>query len=59
MWSTTYGCLSLLKIDISHHLKVIFNPGAFISVIKCACADTFQSVFPQCADWCVKSTIDT
>jgi hypothetical protein len=22
-------------------------------VIKCACADTFQSVFPQCVDWCV------
>jgi hypothetical protein len=30
--------------------QVIFNPGAFIDVIKCACVDTFQSVFPQCVD---------
>ena len=33
--------------------KVIFNPGAFISVIKCSCTDTFQYIFPQCADWFV------
>lgn len=37
---------------------VIFNPGAFISVIKCACTDTFQSVFPQCAD-CFERTNQT
>lgn len=30
--------------------QIIFNPGAFIDVIKCACVDTFQSVFPQCVD---------
>lgn len=36
--------------------KVIANPGAFISVIKCSCTDTFQSVFPQCVDWCVASS---
>ncbi|KAF8181080.1 hypothetical protein BJ912DRAFT_854950, partial [Pholiota molesta] len=29
---------------------IIFNPGAFIDVIKCACTDTFQSAFPQCVD---------
>ncbi|KAF8346518.1 hypothetical protein F5887DRAFT_824110, partial [Amanita rubescens] len=29
---------------------VLFNPGAFIDVIKCACTDTFQAVFPQCVD---------
>ncbi|TFK92175.1 hypothetical protein K466DRAFT_513991 [Polyporus arcularius HHB13444] len=29
---------------------IIFNPGAFIDVIKCACADTFQSTYPQCVD---------
>jgi len=29
---------------------VIFNPGAFIDVLKCACTDTFQSTFPQCVD---------
>lgn len=33
--------------------QIIFNPGAFIDVIKCACTDTFQAAYPQCADWCV------
>ncbi|ETW84868.1 hypothetical protein HETIRDRAFT_247730, partial [Heterobasidion irregulare TC 32-1] len=37
---------------------IIFNPGAFIDVIKCACTDTFQSVFPQCAD-CFERTNQT
>lgn len=31
--------------------QIIFNPGAFISVIECACTDTFQSAYPQCVDW--------
>ncbi|RXW16854.1 hypothetical protein EST38_g9002 [Candolleomyces aberdarensis] len=30
--------------------NVIFNPGAFIDTIQCACADTFKAVFPQCVD---------
>ncbi|KAL0952622.1 hypothetical protein HGRIS_006872 [Hohenbuehelia grisea] len=34
---------------------IIFNPGAFIDVIKCACTDTFQSVFPQCVDCFVRT----
>jgi len=38
--------------------SVIFNPGAFISVIKCSCTDTFQSAFPQCAD-CFEKTNQT
>jgi len=29
---------------------IIFNPGAFIDVLKCACTDTFRSGFPQCVD---------
>ncbi|KAL5478856.1 hypothetical protein ACEPAI_2133 [Sanghuangporus weigelae] len=29
---------------------IIFNPGAFIDVIKCACTDTFQAAYPQCVD---------
>jgi len=29
---------------------IIFNPGAFIDVLKCACTDTFRSAFPQCVD---------
>ncbi|TBU42712.1 hypothetical protein BD309DRAFT_923096 [Dichomitus squalens] len=34
---------------------IIFNPGAFIDVIKCACADTFQSAYPQCVDCFIKT----
>ncbi|KAH8079827.1 hypothetical protein BXZ70DRAFT_646180 [Cristinia sonorae] len=34
---------------------IIFNPGAFIDVIKCACTDTFQSAFPQCVDCFTKT----
>ncbi|KAG8908246.1 hypothetical protein FRB99_008311 [Tulasnella sp. 403] len=30
--------------------QIIWNPGAFISVIQCSCTDTFQSFFPQCVD---------
>ncbi|CAL1698260.1 unnamed protein product [Somion occarium] len=35
---------------LANFSMIIFNPGAFIDVIKCACTDTFQSAFPQCAD---------
>ncbi|KAF5329733.1 hypothetical protein D9619_008983 [Psilocybe cf. subviscida] len=35
---------------LANFSMIIFNPGAFIDVIKCACGDTFQSVFPQCVD---------
>ncbi|RDB17753.1 hypothetical protein Hypma_001079 [Hypsizygus marmoreus] len=35
---------------LSNFTNIIFNPGAFIDVIKCACADTFQSAYPQCVD---------
>lgn len=41
--------LTLLSCS-NQNVKVIFNPGAFVDVIKCACVDTFQSVFPQCVD---------
>ncbi|KIY67637.1 hypothetical protein CYLTODRAFT_315957, partial [Cylindrobasidium torrendii FP15055 ss-10] len=37
---------------------IIFNPGAFIDVIQCACTETFQSVFPQCVD-CFQQTNQT
>lgn len=35
----------------SPNSQVIFDPAAFIDVIKCSCTDTFQSAFPQCVDW--------
>ncbi|KZV84654.1 hypothetical protein EXIGLDRAFT_654787 [Exidia glandulosa HHB12029] len=30
--------------------SVMLNPGRFITTIECACTDTFQSAYPQCAD---------
>ncbi|KAK7688681.1 hypothetical protein QCA50_008219 [Cerrena zonata] len=39
---------------LSNFSMIIFNPGAFIDVIKCACTDTFQT-FPQCADCFIKT----
>ncbi|KAI0633000.1 hypothetical protein C8Q77DRAFT_1120975 [Trametes polyzona] len=43
---------------LANFSMIIFNPGAFIDVIKCACADTFQSVYPQCVD-CFTQTNQT
>ncbi|KZT21307.1 hypothetical protein NEOLEDRAFT_1139640 [Neolentinus lepideus HHB14362 ss-1] len=43
---------------LANFSMIIFNPGAFVDVIKCACTDTFQSVFPQCAD-CFTQTNQT
>jgi len=35
---------------LANFSMIIFNPGAFIDVIQCACTDTFLSAFPQCVD---------
>jgi len=35
---------------LANFSMVIFNPGAFISVLQCACTDTFRAAFPQCVD---------
>ncbi|KAF9654371.1 hypothetical protein BDM02DRAFT_3182174 [Thelephora ganbajun] len=43
--SCAQACPVLANISM-----VIFNPGAFIDVMKCACTDTFRSAFPQCVD---------
>ncbi|KAG6910388.1 hypothetical protein DXG01_011103 [Tephrocybe rancida] len=43
---------------LTNFTNVIFNPGAFIDVIKCACTDTFQSAYPQCVD-CFTQTNQT
>ncbi|KII90081.1 hypothetical protein PLICRDRAFT_108554 [Plicaturopsis crispa FD-325 SS-3] len=43
---------------LANFSMIIFNPGAFIDVIKCACTDTFQSTFPQCVD-CFSQTNQT
>ncbi|KAF8583506.1 hypothetical protein K439DRAFT_1309804, partial [Ramaria rubella] len=38
--------------------QIIFAPGEFIDLIKCACTDTFQSAYPQCVD-CFQQTNQT
>ncbi|KAF5350701.1 hypothetical protein D9756_008751 [Leucocoprinus leucothites] len=40
---------------LQNFTNIIFNPGAFITIIKCACTDTFQSAFPQCVDCFLKT----
>jgi len=35
---------------LANFSMIIFNPGAFIDVMQCACTDTFRSTFPQCVD---------
>ncbi|KAF8064302.1 hypothetical protein FPV67DRAFT_1504355 [Lyophyllum atratum] len=40
---------------LTNFTNIIFNPGAFIDVIKCACTDTFQSAYPQCVDCFTKT----
>lgn len=36
----------------------MYSPLLFIDVIQCACADTFQSAYPQCVD-CFEQTNQT
>ncbi|KAI0691799.1 hypothetical protein BC835DRAFT_98775 [Cytidiella melzeri] len=43
---------------LANFTMIIFNPGAFIDVIECACTDTFQSAYPQCVD-CFEQTNQT
>jgi len=43
---------------LANFSMIIFNPGAFISIIECACGDTFQSAYPQCVD-CFEQTNQT
>ncbi|RPD63369.1 hypothetical protein L226DRAFT_559309 [Lentinus tigrinus ALCF2SS1-7] len=43
------GCAQAAPV-LQNFSMIIFNPGAFIDVIKCACTDTFLSAYPQCVD---------
>jgi len=40
---------------LANFTMVLFNPTAFVDVVRCACADTFQAVFPQCVDCFVRT----
>ncbi|KAL1720294.1 hypothetical protein EV715DRAFT_250654 [Schizophyllum commune] len=48
------GCVDAAPV-LANFSMIIFNPGAFVDVIRCACTDTFKSVFPQCADCFIKT----
>ncbi|KAH9984197.1 hypothetical protein BJV77DRAFT_953309 [Russula vinacea] len=56
-YSSINSCAQAAPV-LANLSTVLFNPGAFISVIKCSCTDTFQSTFPQCAD-CFEKTNQT
>ena len=38
----------LTLIALYRTLDFADNPASFVAVIKCGCADTFQSAYPQC-----------
>jgi len=40
---------------LANFSMIIFNPSAFIDVIKCSCTDTFQAAYPQCVDCFIKT----
>jgi len=46
---------SVVLADIQ---EVIFAPLQFLTVIECACTDTFESYYPQCVD-CFEQTNQT
>ncbi|KAI0028484.1 hypothetical protein K488DRAFT_22229, partial [Vararia minispora EC-137] len=43
---------------LANFTMILFNPGAFIKLIECACTDTFQAAYPQCVD-CFERTNQT
>lgn len=53
-YNSINGCTAAAPV-LANFTNVIFNPGAFIDVIRCACTDTFQAVYPQCADCFIKT----
>ncbi|KAK0200750.1 hypothetical protein DFS33DRAFT_1265915 [Desarmillaria ectypa] len=56
-YSSIQNCAEAAPV-LANFSMIIFNPGAFVNVIKCACTETFQSVFPQCVD-CFQATNQT
>jgi len=48
-YSNINSCAQACPV-LANLTMVIFNPGAFLDVMRCACTDTFRSAFPQCVD---------
>lgn len=44
------GSCANASVVFSNVAAILFSPSHFIDVIQCACTDTFQSAYPQCAD---------
>ncbi|EJD49764.1 hypothetical protein AURDEDRAFT_59144 [Auricularia subglabra TFB-10046 SS5] len=49
---------ALASVVFQNISTVMLNPGRFLTTIQCACTDTFQSSYPQCAD-CFMNTNQT
>ncbi|KAI0310678.1 hypothetical protein OF83DRAFT_1154167 [Amylostereum chailletii] len=56
-YSNINSCIAAAPV-LANFTQILFNPGAFIDIIKCACGDTFQSAYPQCVD-CFQRTNQT
>ncbi|KAF8644035.1 hypothetical protein AX16_008751 [Volvariella volvacea WC 439] len=48
------SCAAAVPV-LQNFTNIIWNPGAFIDVIRCACVDTFQAAFPQCVDCFIRT----
>jgi hypothetical protein len=46
------------SIVLANFSQIIYAPLQFLSVIECACTNTFQSAYPQCVD-CFEQTNQT
>lgn len=53
-YSSLSSCMGAASV-FANSTSILNNPTAYIDVIRCACTDTFQAVFPQCVD-CFQAT---
>lgn len=48
-YSSLSSCMGASSV-FANATSIFSDPVAYINVIKCACTDTFQAVYPQCLD---------
>lgn len=48
-YSSLSSCMGASSV-FANASSIFNNPIAYVNVIKCACTDTFQAVYPQCLD---------
>ncbi|TFK29127.1 hypothetical protein FA15DRAFT_664442 [Coprinopsis marcescibilis] len=56
-YSSISSCAEAAPV-FENFTMVLFNPGAFLDTIQCACTDVFKAVFPQCVDCFVRTGQD-